>query len=215
MICNSLLDIKFISEWVLCLDFSPAISTSFLTLLTFPLHLYLSQYRHMLTLVGPNSTVHFTSLSKASLESLRKELSSSTSTSNHQSANFELHTSSITTLIKERNWKLDRICLLDPRAEKGLNVRDAGLNRKEVGEKKDGENFFTHFLFGGILGDDPPRDRTSSLRQLGFPGVSFERVPCSFLFSLFREDIWKTHLVLTLSLFISFLSILILHSTLI
>lgn len=106
----------------------------------------------MLTLIGPGSTVHFTSLSKASLESLREELSSSSS--NDKSASFELHTSSITTLMKERDWKLENICLLDPRAEKGLNIRDAGLNDGRTGSVSRGEeeSRFTHFLFGGILG---------------------------------------------------------------
>lgn len=34
---------------------------------------------------------------------------------------------------------------------------------------EDGETFDV-FLFGGILGDDPPRDRTSELRKKGFEG---------------------------------------------
>nr|GAT58464.1 predicted protein [Mycena chlorophos] len=34
---------------------------------------------------------------------------------------------------------------------------------------EDGDGEFEWFLFGGILGDDPPRDRTSELRVLGFP----------------------------------------------
>ena len=49
-----------------------------------------------------------------------------------------------------------RICLLDPQAEQELAPSDA----------KD----FDVFLFGGILGDDPPRDRTSELRKKGFAG---------------------------------------------
>lgn len=49
-----------------------------------------------------------------------------------------------------------RVCLLDPVAEKDLNPED----RRE----------FDVFLFGGILGDDPPRDRTSELRKKGFQG---------------------------------------------
>lgn len=49
----------------------------------------------------------------------------------------------------------DRVCLLDPKAETELSPRDAGT--------------FSAFLFGGILGDDPPRDRTSELRAKGFP----------------------------------------------
>ncbi|OTB09187.1 hypothetical protein M426DRAFT_134115 [Hypoxylon sp. CI-4A] len=50
----------------------------------------------------------------------------------------------------------DRVCLLDPQAEKDLNPDDKGV--------------FDVFLFGGILGDDPPRDRTSELRKKGFQG---------------------------------------------
>ncbi|KAI1105113.1 DUF431-domain-containing protein [Jackrogersella minutella] len=50
----------------------------------------------------------------------------------------------------------DRVCLLDPQAEKDLNPED----KRE----------FDVFLFGGILGDDPPRDRTSELRKKGFKG---------------------------------------------
>jgi len=50
----------------------------------------------------------------------------------------------------------DKICLLDPAAKQEL-------------EPADGERFDI-FLFGGILGDDPPRDRTSELRKKGFNG---------------------------------------------
>ncbi|KAL1840975.1 hypothetical protein VTJ49DRAFT_7581 [Mycothermus thermophilus] len=49
-----------------------------------------------------------------------------------------------------------RVCLLDPAAAKDLSPED--------GDK------FDAFLFGGILGDDPPRDRTSELRKKGFEG---------------------------------------------
>ncbi|VUC27678.1 unnamed protein product [Clonostachys rosea] len=49
-----------------------------------------------------------------------------------------------------------RVCLLDPAASQDLSPAD--------GEK------FDAFLFGGILGDDPPRDRTSELRKKGFEG---------------------------------------------
>jgi len=48
------------------------------------------------------------------------------------------------------------VCLLDPKGEKDLGPEDAEL--------------FDAFLFGGILGDDPPRDRTGDLRKLGFVG---------------------------------------------
>ncbi|KAI5922751.1 SAM-dependent RNA methyltransferase [Camillea tinctor] len=49
-----------------------------------------------------------------------------------------------------------RVCLLDPQAERDLSPEDKGV--------------FGVFLFGGILGDDPPRDRTSELRKKGFAG---------------------------------------------
>ncbi|KAI0015136.1 SAM-dependent RNA methyltransferase [Xylariomycetidae sp. FL0641] len=49
-----------------------------------------------------------------------------------------------------------RVCLLDPQAERDLCPEDGGV--------------FEAFLFGGILGDDPPRDRTSELRKKGFEG---------------------------------------------
>lgn len=52
--------------------------------------------------------------------------------------------------------KKDKICLLDPAAKQEL-------------EPADGQKFDV-FLFGGILGDDPPRDRTSELRKKGFIG---------------------------------------------
>ncbi|KAI9780863.1 MAG: hypothetical protein M1839_006490 [Geoglossum umbratile] len=50
----------------------------------------------------------------------------------------------------------ERVCLLDPSAMKDLSPEDGGL--------------FDVFLFGGILGDDPPRDRTSELRKKGYEG---------------------------------------------
>ncbi|KAK0514199.1 hypothetical protein JMJ35_002816 [Cladonia borealis] len=52
--------------------------------------------------------------------------------------------------------KKERICLLDPKGKAELSPEDA--------EK------FDVFLFGGILGDEPPRDRTSELRAKGFIG---------------------------------------------
>lgn len=52
--------------------------------------------------------------------------------------------------------KKDKICLLDPSAKQELDPSDAVK--------------FEVFLFGGILGDDPPRDRTSELRKKGFTG---------------------------------------------
>lgn len=49
-----------------------------------------------------------------------------------------------------------RVCLLDPKGEKDICPEDG--------------DEFDVFLFGGILGDDPPRDRTGELRAKGFVG---------------------------------------------
>jgi len=49
----------------------------------------------------------------------------------------------------------ETVCLLDPKAAQELSPSDAQQ--------------FSAFLFGGILGDDPPRDRTGELRAKGFP----------------------------------------------
>lgn len=125
----------------------------------------LLEYRHMLQLVGPGSTVHFTSLSHASLESLRSLLSAPTTI---PQAKFELHTASITTLMSERGVGKDKVCLLDPKSPYAISITDAGLVHSDTKDAEAGGPF-EFFLYGGILGDDPPRDRTSSLRQLGFP----------------------------------------------
>jgi ribosome biogenesis SPOUT family RNA methylase Rps3 len=45
------------------------------------------------------------------------------------------------------------ILLLDPQAPQTLSPSDSK---------------YTYLLFGGILGDDPPQDRTSILRKMGF-----------------------------------------------
>ncbi|QPG73496.1 SPOUT methyltransferase [Brettanomyces nanus] len=56
-----------------------------------------------------------------------------------------------------RDIPKSRLCLLDPRAELDLQPTDTGE--------------FDYFIFGGILGDHPPRDRTGELRQrLNCPG---------------------------------------------
>lgn len=47
-----------------------------------------------------------------------------------------------------------KVILLDPAATQAL-------------EPSDGDRF-EYLLFGGILGDDPPQDRTKELRKLGF-----------------------------------------------
>ncbi|ODV90237.1 hypothetical protein CANCADRAFT_147932 [Tortispora caseinolytica NRRL Y-17796] len=49
-----------------------------------------------------------------------------------------------------------KVCLLDPKADVDLSPDDASQ--------------FEWLLFGGILGDDPPQDRTGELRKYGFAG---------------------------------------------
>ncbi|KAI5784637.1 SAM-dependent RNA methyltransferase [Geopyxis carbonaria] len=56
----------------------------------------------------------------------------------------------------------DRVCLLDPQAEVELCPED--------GER------FDWFVFGGILGDDPPRDRTAELRKYGYQGRNLRKL---------------------------------------
>lgn len=48
--------------------------------------------------------------------------------------------------------ELDQICFMDMRAKKEL--------------KSEEKNTFRAFIFGGILGDDPPQDRAAHLRNL-------------------------------------------------
>lgn len=44
-----------------------------------------------------------------------------------------------------------RVCLLDPRAPQDIDASEGGK--------------FDYFVFGGILGDHPPRDRTSEIKK--------------------------------------------------
>lgn len=138
----------------------------------------------MLSLSPPDATVHFTSLSHSSQAALAKAFAPNTDPSAAPTATARPHTADVLTLIKELNIPLERVCLLDPRAEQEISPED--------GEA------FDMFLFGGILGefipspplharsrhehrltvtafvhlagDDPPLDRTSILRHKGFPG---------------------------------------------
>ncbi|KZV83338.1 DUF431-domain-containing protein [Exidia glandulosa HHB12029] len=105
----------------------------------------------MLTLAGKDAAVRFTNLSQASRDRLAASLSDATSL-----AELGAHTEGVLALMKANNVPLESVCLLDPKAEKELSPED-------------GDGRFQMFLFGGILGDDPPRDRTSELRKLGFP----------------------------------------------
>ena len=89
----------------------------------------------MLSLSPPDATVHFTSLSTSSQIALAKAFAPDPT---KNVATAQPHTADVLTLIKELGIPLERVCLLDPRAEKEI-------------EPEDGE-VFDMFLFGGILG---------------------------------------------------------------
>ncbi|KAK7682807.1 hypothetical protein QCA50_014191 [Cerrena zonata] len=125
------------------------------------------EYKHMQDLAGPQSEVHFTHLSQRSCETLQT-LFSPTPTSlssvpvddappTKGKAKGYAHPEGVLELMKSKYVPIEKVCLLDPKATEELSP-------------KDGDGRFEWFLFGGILGDDPPRDRTSELRVLGFPG---------------------------------------------
>ncbi|TRM67405.1 SAM-dependent RNA methyltransferase [Schizophyllum amplum] len=113
------------------------------------------EYSHMRSFAGSGSTVHFTNLSEASRASLSDAFAQSTGSA---LADAQCHRDGILKVLKDKTGSdsLDAVCLLDPKAEKELSPED-------------GDGRFSWFLFGGILGDDPPRDRTAELRKLGFP----------------------------------------------
>lgn len=109
------------------------------------------EYAHMITLAGINGQVEFTHLSHNSSSSLDARLAPI----NESVASYQVHTQSVMKMLEQNSIPITRVCLLDPKAQTALAPEDGKI--------------FDHFLFGGILGDDPPRDRTSELRQLGFP----------------------------------------------
>ncbi|GAA5989565.1 hypothetical protein JCM11641_004599 [Rhodosporidiobolus odoratus] len=116
---------------------------------TFP-HWISLEYNQMIKLANPSQVV-FSSLSPNSVASLGEQLKNRGA----KEDSFVASTKSVRELMEEKGIPLDKVCLLDPRAEKEIAPEDA--------------NEFDWFLFGGILGDDPPRDRTGILRAHGFP----------------------------------------------
>ncbi|KAG8948175.1 hypothetical protein FRC04_009974 [Tulasnella sp. 424] len=121
------------------------------------------EYQQIRSLVGPDNTVRFTHLSSTSVNALQKLWASSTEQSNSNSATTQVTEIGVLDLMKSNNIPLEKVCLLDPKATQGLSPED-------------GDGRFEWFLFGGILGDDPPRDRTSELRVLGFPSRHLDSV---------------------------------------
>ncbi|OLL26801.1 Protein arginine N-methyltransferase SFM1 [Neolecta irregularis DAH-3] len=103
----------------------------------------IAEYKAIANTVGAEN-FHLTSLPKSLLNDLPKEF---------RELSIQATSQPITKLAQ---FSKERVCLLDLQAEQVLSPDDA--------EK------FDCFLFGGILGDDPPRDRTAELRALGFSG---------------------------------------------
>ncbi len=76
----------------------------------------------MRTLAGPGAHIHFTSLSKLSAAFLSREFQQNS----EPLANVQCYQQGILDLIKSRGVSLDRVCLLDPKAERGLSPEDGG-----------------------------------------------------------------------------------------
>ncbi|BGP16449.1 hypothetical protein JCM10213_003995 [Rhodosporidiobolus nylandii] len=117
---------------------------------TFP-HWIALEYAMMVRWAAP-SLVIFSSLSPASVNSLSEQLLARGASKD----SFLASTKSVQQLMQEKGVGLQKVCLLDPRAPTEIRPQDGGE--------------FDWFLFGGILGDDPPRDRTGILRAHGYPG---------------------------------------------
>ncbi|KAG6915939.1 hypothetical protein DXG01_009205 [Tephrocybe rancida] len=117
------------------------------------------EYSHMRILAEPTAHVHFTHLSQSSTESLEAAFRSST----NDLADASCHEQGVLDLMKSKGVPLDKVCLLDPKAEAALSPED-GDGRFEM--FLFGVCCFAHFLKSC---DDPPRDRTAELRVLGFP----------------------------------------------
>ncbi|KAH9037402.1 SAM-dependent RNA methyltransferase [Lactarius deliciosus] len=117
------------------------------------------EYKHMCTLAGPDSSVAFTHLSTAAAAALTTALPPAPAAPQEtaSTARTECNEQGVLALMQARGIARERVCLLDPKAPQALAPSDGDAGA------------FAWFLFGGILGDDPPRDRTAELRALGFP----------------------------------------------
>lgn len=141
------------------------------------------EYSHILERTyRPNrkNRVFFSNLSSKSSSILSTQLQGSASASMSTRAEAHPLSENVEALIAAGKLPpKPRICLLDPKAEKAISPEDA--------------DEFDAFLFGGILGDDPPRDRTKELRKLGFPGRHLDKVQMTtdtavYVTSLVVED---------------------------
>lgn len=128
----------------------------------------------MLKVASPTSTVGFTSLSASThatidtqlKEAVAQSTAPSSSSTSRPPAHYFVSQDSILTFLASSSppIPISKVCLLDPKAPKALCPEDGDSDR------------FEYFLFGGILGDDPPRDRTGELRAMGFEGRHLREV---------------------------------------
>jgi hypothetical protein len=86
----------------------------------------------MRAFAGPSATVHFTHLSTTASTALDAHFTARTGST---LAAGKCHQIGVIDLMKEHNIPLERVCLLDPRAEQEISPED-------------GDGRFTWFLFG-------------------------------------------------------------------
>ncbi|KAI9208456.1 SAM-dependent RNA methyltransferase [Polychytrium aggregatum] len=99
------------------------------------------EYSHMLSYVGEGNLI-LSNMHQSVLDNLPTKLEGVVVTGK--------------SVLEIEGVTIDNCILLDPAAKEPLSPSDA-------------ENC-KFLLFGGILGDDPPRDRTKELRVMGFKG---------------------------------------------
>jgi hypothetical protein len=114
----------------------------------------------MRTLAGPDARVHFTYLSKPSSESL--DTAFAVQSQNSSLAASSCHREGVLDLMKNSAISIDKVCLLDPKAERELSPEDG--------------DSFEWFLFG-VRSLWYPRSAKSSHIQRG---SSVNHPACSF-----------------------------------
>ncbi|KAJ9102932.1 hypothetical protein QFC20_004898 [Naganishia adeliensis] len=108
------------------------------------------EYAQMLKNAGDKSEVYFTSLSSSSAAILPSQLAEAVK----NAPNVAKSTATTTPILQ--------LLQLQP------GLTDPNLQKRVLSPSDGAPGKFEYFLFGGILGDDPPRDRTGELRKLGF-----------------------------------------------
>ncbi|KAH9931460.1 DUF431-domain-containing protein [Fomitopsis serialis] len=154
------------------------------------------EYMHMRSLAGPDAHVHFTHLSRSSCQTLTA-LFSVHAGDEREAAGATAHSEPILDLMRRLSIPTERVCLLDPKAEKEISPEDGDgrfecflfgvrtIDRQPVcasgyceprscavyrGYSVSTQKAAVEQQFNALpIGDDPPRDRTSELRVLGFP----------------------------------------------